>query len=65
MHSACTVQNCASNRQTGKRNIVTTLSAVIAPDPDVTAWVASVRARFPGCRPLWGRSHLGEIGRQP
>lgn len=41
------------------------LSDVTRCDPDVTAWIASVRARFPGARPLWGRSPLGEIGRQP
>jgi hypothetical protein len=61
-------------RQTADSRIVTnaiqspakqSLTAIVAPDAAVTAWVHAVRARFPGCRPLWGRSHLGEIGRQP
>ena len=41
------------------------LGEVIAPDPEVTAWVAAVRARFPGARPLWGTSSVGSVGREP
>lgn len=41
------------------------LGDVIACDPEVVAFVAAARVLFPGCRPLWGRSSLGEIGRAP
>jgi hypothetical protein len=51
--------------QSDERYIVTTLSDITRCDPDVTAWIAAVRSRFANCKPLWGRSSVGTVGREP
>jgi hypothetical protein len=64
---------CADGQESPARSAVietvvssrASLTSSIAPDPEVTAWVVAVRARFPGARPLWGTSSVGTVGREP
>jgi len=46
-------------------NAKQSLSAILAPDPEALAWVAAMRSRFANCKPLWGSSSVGSVGREP